>query len=320
MTWFPLPFGLLVVIVGFFAARDVRGRLPGAPAEVNEHVVPQAIDAFVPFVQGRLALLGAFFVAAALLFGVVEFGSRRPVSLVLGTGFLSAAYVAAMPVVYVLNPVTGYDEWFPDPSGGYATMPFDMGALSPPWYPPLLGVLLAAAAIAQLSTVRGVVRRDAVLPPSPRSAWLLSLPLAFLLVFAAANLVSDRIARATAPPASFWEADSALELMVLGCAFALVPAVALALYGIRLRGHGAGSRTLLLVGVFTLLYLLMLPLMALNNLMMYSNEQSGFTEHLPAWREEITVGVLGAAALAQLAALLLLARRGRTRTTGAEPG
>ncbi|MGN9844182.1 hypothetical protein ACTMTI_39265 [Nonomuraea sp. H19] len=102
-----------------------------------------------------------------------------------------------MPVVYVLNPVTGYDERFPDPLGGYTTMPFDMSAVSPPWYLPLLGWILAPAAIAQLLAVCGVVRRDAVLPPSPWSAWLLLLPLAFLL--ASANLVSDRITRATAP-------------------------------------------------------------------------------------------------------------------------
>ncbi|GAA3261274.1 hypothetical protein [Nonomuraea helvata] len=148
-------------------------------------MAPQAIAAFIPFAQGRIALLGTCFIAAALLFGLVEFGlSRRPAGLMLGTGFLSAAYMAAMPVVYVLNPVTGYDEQFPAPSGGYATMPFDMGALSPPWYLPLLGSVLAAAAIAQLLAVRGIARRDAVLPLSPWSAWLLLLPLAFLLAFA----------------------------------------------------------------------------------------------------------------------------------------
>ncbi|GAA2988472.1 hypothetical protein [Streptosporangium longisporum] len=321
LTWFPLPFGLVAVVVGFFAVRDVHGRLPTAPAEANEHVVPQAVAAFIPFAQGRLVLLGAFFAAAALLFGAVEFGlHHRPAGLVLGTGFLSAAYVAAMPIVYVLNPVTGYDEWFPEPSGGYALMPFDMGAVSPPWYPPLLGVILATAAIAQLLAMRGVVRRDAVLPPSPRSAWLLLLPSAFLPAFAAANLVSDRIARATVPPESFWEAGFALELMVRGCAFAAVPAVALALYGILLRRHGVRSRTLLLIGVFTVVHLLTLLLVAWGNLLMYANEQSGFSEHLPGWREEVTTGILGVAALVQIAALPLLARRGKPRTADAEPG
>ncbi|MEV4164959.1 hypothetical protein [Nonomuraea dietziae] len=321
LTWFPLPFGLIVVVVNFFAVRDVNGRLPAAPVEVNEDVAPQAIAAFIPFAQGRIALLGACFIAATLLFGLVEFGlSRRPAGLVLGTGFLSAAYMAAMPVVYVLNPVTGYDELFPVPSGGYATMPFDMGALSPPWYLPLLGLVLAAAAIAQLLAVRGIVRRDAVLPLSPWSAWLLLLPLAFLLAFAAANLVSDRIARATAPPGSFWEADFALDLMLQVCAFAVVPAAGLALHGILLRRHGLRPRSLLIVGVFTVVYLLTLLLVALGNLQMYSNEQSGFSEHLPGWREEVTTGILGAAALVQLAALPLLARHGKTQMTGAEPG
>ncbi|MEU4325219.1 hypothetical protein [Nonomuraea dietziae] len=321
LTWFPLPFGLVVVVVNFFAVRDVKGRLPAAPVEVNEDVAPQAIAAFIPFAQGRIALLGACFIAATLLFGLVEFGlSRRPAGLVLGTGFLSAAYMAAMPVVYVLNPVTGYDELFPVPSGGYATMPFDMGALSPPWYLPLLGLVLAAAAIAQLLAVRGIVRRDAVLPLSSWSAWLLLLPLAFLLAFAAANLVSDRIARATAPPGSFWEADFALDLMLQVCAFAVVPAAGLALHGILLRRHGLRPRSLLIVGVFTVVYLLTLLLVALGNLQMYSNEQSGFSEHLPGWREEVTTGILGAAALVQLAALPLLARHGKTQMTGAEPG
>jgi hypothetical protein len=321
LTWFPLPFGLFVVVVNFFAVRDVNGRLPAGPVEANEHLVPQAIDAFIPFAQGRIALLGAFFIAATLLFGLVEFGlSRRPAGLMLGTGFLSAAYMAAMPVVYVLNPVTGYNEEFLDPPGGYATMPFDMGALSPPWYLPLLGLILATAAIAQLLAVRGVVRRDTVLPPSsPWNAWLLLLPLAFLLAFAAANLVSDRIARTAAPPGSFWEADFALDLMLQVCAFAVVPAAGLALHGILLRRHGLRPRSLLIVGVFTVVYLLTLPLVALGNLQMYSNEQSGFSEHLPGWREEVTTGILLAAALVQLAAFPLLARRGKSQMTGAEP-
>ncbi|GAA3144451.1 hypothetical protein [Nonomuraea roseoviolacea] len=313
LTWFPLPFGLVVVFVDFFAVRDVNGRLPGAPAEAwNEHAVLQSIDAFIPFAQGRIALLGGLFIAAALLFGLVEFGlGRRPAGLVLGTGFLSAVYVAAMPVVYVLNPVTGYDVEFPEPSGAYSTVPFDMDALSPPWYLPLLGCVLAAAAIAQLITVRGVVRRGAALPPSPRRAWLLLLPSAFLPAFALANFVSDRIARATAPPGSFWEADSALELMVQVCAFAVVPAAGLVLLGFLLRRRGLRPCSLLFVGVLTVVYLLMLFLVAWTNLRMYVDEQSGFSWSVPGWREEVTTGILCAAALAQLAALALLARRGR---------
>ncbi|MEV0145872.1 MULTISPECIES: hypothetical protein [unclassified Nonomuraea] len=321
LTWFPLPFGLVVVVVNFFAVREVNVRLPTAPIEMNEQVAPQAIDAFIPFAQERIALLGAFFIAAALLFGVVELGlSRRPAGLVLGTGFLSATYVAAMPVVYVLNPVTGYDERFPHSPGGYLTVPFDMGTLSPPWYLPLLGWILATAAIAQLFAVRGVVRRDAVLPPSSGRAWLLLLPLAFLLAFAATNFVSDRIARATAPPGSFWEADYALELMVQVCAFAAVPAAALALYGILLRRSGVRARSLLLVGVLTVIYLLTLLLVAGGNLLMYADEQSGFSEHLPGWRDQVTTGILGGAALMQLAALPLLARCGKIQRTSAEPG
>ncbi|MEQ4719187.1 hypothetical protein [Nonomuraea sp. B19D2] len=320
LTWFPLPCGLVVIVVNFFAVRDVNGRLPTAPVEANEHVAPQAIDAFIPFAQGRIALLGAFFIVATLLFGLVEFGlSRRPAGLAFGTGLLNVAYAAAMPVIYVLNPVTGYDEQFPDPAGGYATMPFDMGPLSPPWYLPLLGWILATAAIAQLLAVYGVVLRDAVLLP-PWSAWLLLLPLAFLLAFAAANLVSDRIARATAPAGSFWEADYALELMFEVCAFAVVPAAALALHGILLRRRGLRPRSLLIVGVFTGVYLLTLLLVAWGNLLMYMDEQSGFSEHLPGWREEVTTGILGVAALVQLTTLPLLARLGTTQMTGAEPG
>ncbi|GAA3261269.1 hypothetical protein [Nonomuraea helvata] len=59
--------------------------------------------------------------------------------------------------------------------------------------------------------------------------------------------------------------------------------------------------------------------MELGNLQMYSNEQSGFSEHLPGWREEVTTGILAAAALIQLAALPLLARHGRTQMIGAGP-
>ncbi|MDX3108079.1 hypothetical protein ACIBO5_04300 [Nonomuraea angiospora] len=321
LTWFPLPFGLVVVVVNFFAVRDVNGHLPTAPIEANEDVAAQAIAAFIPFAQGRIALLGALFVAAALLFGLVEFGSsRRPMGFATATGFLSAAYVAAMPVVYVLNPVTGYDEEFPVPSGGYATMPFDMDALSPPWYLPVLGWILATAAIAQLLAMRGVVRREAVLPPASWSAWLLLLPSAFLLAFAAANLVSDRIARATAPPGSFWEADFELEVMLQVCAFAAVPAAGMALHGILLRRHGVRPHSLLIVGAFTVVYLLALLLVAWNNMRMYVDEQSGFYEHLPGWREGVTTGILGAAALVQLAALPLLARRGKAQVTGTEPG
>jgi hypothetical protein len=320
LTWFPLPFGLVVVGVDFFAVREVNGRLPTAPVEANEHVVPQAIAAFIPFAQGRIAWLGAFFIVAALLFGLVELGlRRRPSGLMLGAGVLSGAYLAAMPVVYVLNPVTGYDQDFPD-SPGYATMPFDMGPLAPPWYLPLLGCTLAAAAIAQLFALRGIVRRDAHLPPSPWNTWLLLLPSAFLLVFAAANLVSDRIARATAPPASFREADFALEVMWRGFAFAAVPAAALALCGVLQRRYGLGPHSLLVVGGLTVVYVLTLPIAAGAGLAMYSDEQHGFTEHLPRWREAVTVGILGASALVQLAAVPLLARRGKPPATGAESG
>ncbi|GAA0953738.1 hypothetical protein [Nonomuraea longicatena] len=313
LTWFPLPFGLAVVAVNFFAVRDVNGRLPGAPVEANEHVVPQAIEAYIPFAQGRIAWLGAVFVAASLLFGLVELGLRqRPAARVLGTGLLSAAYVAAMPAVYILNPVTGYDRDFPDPPG-YATMPFDMSSMSPPWYLPLLGLILATAATAQLFAMRGIVRRATALPPSPRSAWLLLLPAASLAAFASANLVSDRIARATAHPASFWEADLALKTMVWVCMFAAVPAAALALYGILQLRHGLGPHFLLFVGGFTIVYVLTLPLVAMGSLAMYSNEQHGFTEQLPDWREPVTMGILGLSGLVQLATLPLLVRRGRTQ-------
>ncbi|NBE93870.1 hypothetical protein FE391_22155 [Nonomuraea sp. KC401] len=140
-TCLPLPFGLVVVIAGFLAVRDVNGRLPAAPVEAGEHVAPEAIAAFLPF---------------------------------------------APPVVYVLNPVTGYDEQqLPDPSGGYVTMPFTMGPLSPPWYPPLLGPILATAV---------------------------------------ATVLAAAVAPCHSPPGPFWQADYALELMVEACAFAIVPA------------------------------------------------------------------------------------------------
>ncbi|MFC4117200.1 hypothetical protein [Nonomuraea zeae] len=74
------------------------------------------------------------------------------------------------------------------------------------------------------------------------------------------------------------------------------------------------------MGVFTVGYLVTLLPVAWGNLPMYVDEQSGFSEHLPGWREEVTSSILGAAALIQLAALPLLARRGKTRMAGAEPG
>ncbi|GAA3614046.1 hypothetical protein GCM10022419_119020 [Nonomuraea rosea] len=94
------------------------------------------------------------------------------------------------------------------------------------------------------------------------------------------------------------------------CAFAGIPAAGLALHGILLRRHGVRPRSLLIIGVFTVVFLLALLLVAWGNLVMYMDEQSGFSEHLPGWREEVTTGILGAAALIQLAALPLLARRG----------
>jgi hypothetical protein len=108
--------------------------------------------------------------------------------------------------------------------------------------------------------------------------------------------------------------------MLRVCAFAIVPAAALALHGILLHRHGLRPRSMLIVGVFTGVYLFALLLVAWGNLLMYMDEQSGFSEHLPHWREEVTTGILGAAALVQLTALPLLARLGTTQMTGAEPG
>ncbi|MFI6389952.1 hypothetical protein [Nonomuraea sp. NPDC050540] len=312
-TWFPLPFAFAVVVINVLAVREVMDRLPGAPIDANEHVVPRAIAAYLPFAQGRVALLAGVFVVAALLFALVELGlGGRPAGLALGAGFLCATYLVAMMAVFALNPVTGYDEEFPEPSGGYSTMPFDMGALSPPWYRPLLGGVLLAAAIAQIVAVRGLLRRQAHVPSASRGTWLLLLPSAFVLAFAAANFASDRIARATAPPGSFWEADYALRLMVQVTAVAAVPAAGLAAHGILVYRNGVRPRSMLVVGVLTAAFVFTLPLVALGNLQMYSNEQSGFTEHLPGWREAVTGGILGAAALVQLAAFPLLARRERS--------
>ncbi|TDC04514.1 hypothetical protein E1267_22540 [Nonomuraea longispora] len=102
LTCFPLPFGLVVVIAGFLAVRDVNGRLRAAPVEAGEHVAPEAIAAKSGDRVRRAAV-------------------SRPV-------------------------------------GGYVTTPFTMGPLSPPWYPPLLGLILATATATATATAVAVAR------------------------------------------------------------------------------------------------------------------------------------------------------------------
>ncbi|WP_433540437.1 hypothetical protein ACQP10_34670 [Streptosporangium sandarakinum] len=348
LLWSVVPHGLAVTVLNGVALVMTDRRLPHAPVTQNAEAVPVALREYAGFAWGRTALIGLFFVAAALAFGLLARaawqGARRWPAVPLLAGVLAVLHTIGLVLVAGLNPVTGYGpRLFPVNGALFSGAPFDMAAAAPPWYLPALAALLVLGWAGQLAglillarpaTVRWYTRKEtageaagdtaapaedttgepAVPAGRTRAIPLMALGPVFVAVVTAFNHTAIRLTENAADPALVEHVVSAARTaMFVDSAFLGVPAVALAILGThpRLRTRPGA---LLTSGVLTVLYLLALVVAQVYNPLstgVLTDDQSGFSEHIPPWYLPALTIIQSIAALVHLAALAELVTRAR---------
>ncbi|MGV9533077.1 hypothetical protein ACWDR9_05435 [Streptosporangium sandarakinum] len=348
LLWSVVPHGLAVTVLNGVALVMTDRRLPHAPVTQNAEAVPVALREYAGFAWGRTALIGLFFVAAALAFGLLaraaRRGARRWPAVPLLAGVLAVLHMIGLVLVAGLNPVTGYGpRLFPVNGALFSGAPFDMAAAAPPWYLPALAALLVLGwagrlagliLLARPATVRWYTRKEtageaagdtaapaedttgepAVPAGRTRAIPLMALGPVFVAVVTAFNHTAIRLTENAADPALVEHVVSAARTaMFVDSAFLGVPAVALAILGThpRLRTRPGA---LLTSGVLTVLYLLALVVAQVYNPLstgVLTDDQSGFSEHIPPWYLPALTIIQSIAALVHLAALAELVTRAR---------
>ncbi|MGV9596491.1 hypothetical protein ACWDR1_07485 [Streptosporangium sandarakinum] len=345
LLWSVIPHGLAVTVLNGVALVMTDRRLPHAPVTQNAEAVPVALREYAGFAWGRTALIGLFFMAAALAFGLLARTTRRGVrrwpAVPLLAGVLAVLHTIGLILVAGLNPVTGYGpRLFPVNGALFSGAPFDMAAAAPPWYLPALAALLAIGWAGQLAGLillarpatvsryarKGTAEDTAGEPAVPagrtRVIPLMALGPVFVAVVAVVDHTAIRLTENAADPALVEHVVSAARTaMFVDSAFLGVPAVALAVLGThpRLRTRPGA---LFASGVLAVLYLFALVVAQVFNPLstgVLTDDQSGFSEHIPPWYLPVLTVVQSIAALVHLAALAELVTRARGPLTARSP-
>ncbi|MQA96056.1 MAG: hypothetical protein GEV11_15900 [Streptosporangiales bacterium] len=310
LMWSVLPFGLLVTAANALAVHRTAER----PATARPGAVPSALEFLDTWAWGRTAAIAAGFCVAAVIYGFLARTVRRgprghPAAVMVLSGVFAVAF--GLGCLWV-----------------WETMPL----AAPSWYRPVLAGLLGAAAGAQLLAVVLLTRTragvwvsrlgmggrddpDAVDAGTRRAARLLVGALGFVAAYAAVTAAAVQLAAAanTDGHNDLLSSVHATNLMVSG--FIALWTLPFAVHGmVLLRRHARRAKPLALAstGGFSVLYLLLFWYLSENNAatsFFFFDDQSMLTSHVPDWHVPVLYGIVGIAAVAQLTALVTLARR-----------